>query len=155
MYHFIRLFITLCGCFIPYSVYAETITPSSSTPTELPTRSQPSSVVAVSSKSLPIATKLDLTRDGNRLYAKILVQQSQDEQGKIVVEWTPPMHSICSNSHYVLAYKGKNYHTHCYRTLTHLIKGKTFTCNGDWKVVVKNLMGSTLAENSVSVSTQS
>lgn len=101
---------------------------------------------------LPLSTKLKLDRSSNRLYAHVLVQQPEDKQGKFVVEWIPPDHTICSKSTYTLDYRGKTFHTRAYRTLAHAISGKNFVCKGVWHVKLNDLNGLQLAKAKVTVS---
>ncbi|MCD6039624.1 MAG: hypothetical protein K0S27_1024 [Gammaproteobacteria bacterium] len=95
---------------------------------------------------------LILKQEGQRLYAHVIVHQSQDYSGKIHIEWTPPLHSSCDKSSYVLSYKGKKFHTQAYRTLGYgLINGHSVVCTGTWQAEVKNAEGQTLATATIPI----
>ncbi len=89
---------------------------------------------------------LSLKQEGQRLYAHVLIQQSQNHSGKIRIDWIPPLRSSCDKSTYFLPYQGKKFHTQAYRTLGYgLISGKSITCSGAWHASVINEQGKTLA----------
>jgi hypothetical protein len=90
----------------------------------------------------PIHATLDLKQQGQRLYAYVLVEQNQNNNGKIRVNWMPPAHSSCDKSSYTLSYQGKKFHTQAYRTWGYsLINGKSITCTGTWRATVTNANG--------------
>ncbi len=80
-----------------------------------------------------------------RLYARIVVEQTQAQAGKITVVWIPPKDSFCRASTYDLSYQGKRYHTYCYRTIVHEMKGKLHHCRGLWTIEVHDAYGVSLA----------
>ncbi len=88
---------------------------------------------------------LRLKQEGQRLYAYVVVEQPQNRSGHIRIDWTPPLHSSCDKSSYILSYEGKKFHTQAYRTLGYsLINGKSISCTGTWQANVKNAQGVTL-----------
>ena len=99
-----------------------------------------------------VQANLTLKQDGQRLYARVLIEQPQNEQGKIRIDWTPPLHSSCDKSSYFLSYQGKKFHTQAYRTLGHgLISGKSVTCVGTWQAAVVNEQGTVLTTATITI----
>jgi hypothetical protein len=97
-----------------------------------------------------LAVKLNLKREGERLYAYMTVQQGAKDPGHIRVEWSPQ--SGCTPTHYDLAYQGKQFHTRAYRTVTRVnAKKESVTCTGTWQVKVVDANGAELATSSFNV----
>ena len=105
-----------------------------------------------STQSSSVQANLTLKQEGQRLYAYVLIEQSQNEQGKIRIDWTPPLHSSCDKSSYFLSYQGKKFHTQAYRTLGHgLISGKSVTCVGTWQAAIVNEQGAVLTTATITI----
>ncbi len=99
-----------------------------------------------------IHATLSLKQEGQRLYAYVIIEQLQNKNGKIRIDWTPPLHSSCDKSSYILSYQGKKFHTQAYRTLGYgLISGKSITCTGNWRATVKNAQGTLLTTQTIAV----
>lgn len=99
-----------------------------------------------------VKANLSLKQEGQRLYAKVIINQPQNTNGKIRIDWIPPLHSSCDKSTYFLAYQGKKFHTQAYRTLGYgLINGKSVTCTGTWQASVIDAQGKTLATASITI----
>lgn len=99
-----------------------------------------------------INATLSLKQQGQRLYAYVVIEQSQAKSGKIRIDWTPPPHSSCDKSSYILSYEGKKFHTQAYRTLGYgLINGKTISCTGAWQADVKNARGMKLTTATINI----
>lgn len=95
---------------------------------------------------------LSLKQQGQRLYAYVVIEQSQARSGKIRIDWTPPLHSSCDKSSYILSYEGKKFHTQAYRTLGYgLINGKSISCTGTWQADVKNAHGIKLTTATINI----
>jgi hypothetical protein len=107
---------------------------------------------AYAETTVPLTADLRLQQHGQRLYAYVTIQQSQDSTGKISIEWTPPSQSNCDTSSYILNYQGKKYHTQAYRTLGYgLINGKSVACTGTWQADVKNAEGNKLTTATIEI----
>ena len=99
-----------------------------------------------------VNANLGLKQQGQRLYAYVVIQQSQGRSGRIRIDWTPPSHSSCDKSSYILSYQGKRFHTQAYRTLGYgLINGKSISCTGTWRADVKDAHGVTLTTATIHV----
>src|SRR5258707_4041767 len=97
---------------------------------------------AATSATNALHAALTLKQEGQRLYAYVILNQSENTSGKILIDWTPPLHSSCDKSSYRLSYQGNIFHTRAYRTLGYsLINGKSITCTGTWKATIKNEQG--------------
>jgi len=99
-----------------------------------------------------VNANLSLKQQGQRLYAYVVIEQSQARSGKIRIDWTPPLHSSCDKSSYILSYEGKKFHTQAYRTLGYgLINGKSISCTGTWQADVKNAHGIKLTTATINI----
>lgn len=93
-----------------------------------------------------------LKQEGQRLYAYVVLNQTENASGKIMIDWTPPAHSSCDKSSYSLAYQGNTFHTRAYRTLGYsLVNGKSVTCTGTWKATIKNDNGIVLTTQTIAI----
>lgn len=123
---------------------------STAAPTQAPTATTPDQQPAAAPNL--IQANLSLKQEGQRLYAHVIIAQSQNTNGKIRIDWTPPLHSSCDKSTYFLPYQGKKFHTQAYRTLGYgLISGKSITCTGVWHASVINEQGKTLATATITI----
>jgi len=99
-----------------------------------------------------VNASLNLKQQGQRLYAYVVIEQAQAKNGKIRIDWTPPPHSSCDKSSYILSYEGKKFHTQAYRTLGYgLINGKSISCTGTWRADVKNAHGIKLTTATINI----
>lgn len=99
-----------------------------------------------------VNASLNLKQQGQRLYAYVVIDQAQAKNGKIRIDWTPPPHSSCDKSSYILSYEGKKFHTQAYRTLGYsLINGKSISCTGTWRADVKNTRGVKLTTGTINI----
>lgn len=132
---------------------APNIAANTASTTPAPTVSTPDQQPpAISPNSNAVQANLSLKQEGQRLYAHVLIKQSQNNNGKIRIDWTPPLHSSCDKSTYFLPYQGKKFHTQAYRTLGYgLISGKSITCTGTWHASVINEQGKTLATATITI----
>ncbi len=120
--------------------------------TASPASATANTVNAAPAQSSSVQANLTLKQEDQRLYAHVLIEQPQNEQGKIRIDWTPPLHSSCDKSSYSLSYQGKKFHTQAYRTLGHgLISGKSVTCIGTWQAAVVNEQGAVLATATITI----
>lgn len=127
-----------------YSAPLDNATPQTTAPT--------ANVTPTSSTDPRLQANLSLKQDGQRLYARVLIEQAQNTNGKVRIDWTPPMHSSCDKSSYFLSYQGTKFHTQAYRTLGYgLISGKSITCTGTWQATVINEQGQTIATAKITI----
>ncbi len=119
----------------------------------IPATAQTASTPAPQTTITPnLKANLTLKQEGQRLYAHVLLEQAQNSNGKIRIDWTPPSRSSCDKSTYFLPYQGKQFHTQAYRTLGYgLISGKSITCTGTWHASVINEQGKTLATATITI----
>jgi hypothetical protein len=153
----IRLLLTVAGCFSSLAIYADTVAvppASDNIHQSVTTNKTAQTTTEKSTSTIPITAKLNLAQKDQRLYARVVIRQSKNISGKIMVEWTPPAHSNCMKSHYELSYEGKKFHTQSYRTIAFSNKDKTTMCHGSWQVAVKNLNGMQLAQSEFDVKTK-
>lgn len=106
----------------------------------------------VTQQPSPLKATLSLKQEGQRLYARVIINQAENTHGKIRIDWVPPTHSSCDKSTYFLSYQGKQFHTQAYRTLGYgLINGKSVTCTGTWQANVIDAQGKMIASDSVTI----